>query len=265
MASDIKFNWKQWDRSSKFILAAGCVALFSIFPKWKAIGSDIRHGFTLPGLYVALLLFVYPVLTVLRERELSFKYGMWCGIGGVIWGLLAIAGMNVSPGSVFFLIASCLLIAGVFGRSSPSPAKDKILATWEPMETKQRLIWVGGGIGGFVGIVLLFSALGENNALEARQIQMVKNIVLPANPKYPIGEVLDSVCSITRWSSIKTKMGVPLVQFTGSTKRGEVLFQFEIRQSGPLQVYSELDGKKMSAVEVAGFYMAAFKEYESKN
>ncbi|WP_235439624.1 hypothetical protein [Paenibacillus sp. DMB20] len=120
-------NFQKWDAGSKMIFIASCAALISFFFKWVDIGFISENGFG-QGAVFFILLFVYPFLTVMREKRMNKLLGYLMAAVGVVFGLIYIFSkttdflgttINVASSGPYLFMASCGLLAlGIFKRAN---------------------------------------------------------------------------------------------------------------------------------------------------
>jgi len=118
----MKINWEHWTIGQRTIFVAGCLATVSLFLPWVDVGIATSSGFGQAG-FIFLALFIYPVLKVLKNQEISIKWGMVCSILAVVLSIaFAISKtgelfgktINVSGSGLYLFIAcSIALLIGV--------------------------------------------------------------------------------------------------------------------------------------------------------
>jgi hypothetical protein len=149
-----------------------------------------------------------------------------------------------------YLLGLLLLIVGVV----------LLLLRWTGLSVKRRIACTLA--------VLFFAMSWQHYATENKRIAEVKNLVCPASPRHTIGKVLDTVCKRRNWKCFENRAddGNYTVQFTGRTKKGEILLQFGLVGDKPSgkPPYAEFNGEKMSLLEVASFFNQADAEYTKK-
>lgn len=120
-------NFQKWDAGGKMIFIASCAALISFFFKWMDIGFISENGFG-QGAVFFILLFVYPFLTVMREKRMNKLLGYLMAVVGIVLGLIYIFSkttdflgttINVASSGPYLFMASCGLLAlGIFKRAN---------------------------------------------------------------------------------------------------------------------------------------------------
>lgn len=112
-------NFQKWDLGSKLICIASFAAIISFFFKWVDIGLASRNGFS-QGTVFFILLFLYPFLTVIREKRMNKKLGYIMAFLGVILGIIYISSktvdflgstINIASGGPYLFMAACGLLA----------------------------------------------------------------------------------------------------------------------------------------------------------
>lgn len=118
----MKIDWSNWNSGGKIIFSSASAAAISFILPWVDIGLATRNGIT-QGTILLGLLFVYPVLKLLKNQDMSKWIGMTCAVLSVLFTLIYISSKTIdlfgrsvnasSFGSHLFLIASIALIVGV--------------------------------------------------------------------------------------------------------------------------------------------------------
>ena len=118
---------RKWDWGSRMIIVAAIAAVLSLFFKWVEISMIAENGFG-QGAYWFILLFLYPVLAVIREKRMNKLLGCSMAAAGIVLGLIYIfsktadiLGMTIhaaASGPYLFLAACGLLILGIYKRAN---------------------------------------------------------------------------------------------------------------------------------------------------
>ena len=118
----MKISFSQWNIGGKMIFIATCLAVFSLFMSWVDLGIISASGFQQDG-YLFLLLYIYPVYKLLKDRPMKKIIGMISSILAVVSGIAFMFSKSVDffgttvngagPGLYLFVIASILLTVGV--------------------------------------------------------------------------------------------------------------------------------------------------------
>ena len=118
----MQFAWQKWNLGGKLIFVAACVATVSMFMKWIDVGFASRSGWSY-GAFLFLGFWIYPVLMLLKNKEINRIGGLVCSIGSAVVTLLFILSqseeffgktVNVTgTGAYIFLLASIALLVGV--------------------------------------------------------------------------------------------------------------------------------------------------------
>lgn len=118
-------NFKKWDMGSKMIVIATCAAIISFFFKWVDAGYVSQNGFS-QGAVFFILLFLYPLWIVLREKRMNKVVGNLMAIVAIILTMIYVMSKTVnvlgstfnaaSSGPYLFMAACGLLILGIHKR-----------------------------------------------------------------------------------------------------------------------------------------------------
>lgn len=118
----MKFNFKGWNLGGKIIFISACLAFISYFFKWVNFGIFSQNGFQ-QQTYFLFLLFLYPLLMLLKEKNINLLAGYTCSILGVLLGMIYVfsksgefAGVRFNAaglGPYLFIIACGLLAYGI--------------------------------------------------------------------------------------------------------------------------------------------------------
>ncbi|WP_211184552.1 hypothetical protein [Paenibacillus lemnae] len=117
---------QKWDTGGKLVLVAACAAWVSFFFNWVDIGLLSQNGFS-QGVVFFILLFVYPLLTVVREKRMNKSIGYILAAAGIVFAIIYISSksldllgssMNTAgSGPYLFMTASALMAAGIYKRA----------------------------------------------------------------------------------------------------------------------------------------------------
>ncbi|WP_243896011.1 hypothetical protein [Paenibacillus sp. F411] len=118
-------NFQKWDIGGKLIFIAACAAFVSLFFDWVDIGFASQNGFG-QGAVFFFLLFLYPLIVVIREQRLNKLLGYILAAVGVIFSIIYISSKSVDflgssvnaagSGPYVFIVACILLAVGIFKR-----------------------------------------------------------------------------------------------------------------------------------------------------
>ncbi|HOB92117.1 MAG: hypothetical protein WBH35_09925 [Bacillota bacterium] len=118
----MKIDWNYWNSGGKIIFASACAAVISMFMDWVDIGIASQSGLTQQA-FLLLVLWIYPVLMLLQNRQIRRGWGLACAIASVVFTFAYIADKSVelfgetvnmaASGAYLFLIASIGLVVGV--------------------------------------------------------------------------------------------------------------------------------------------------------
>lgn len=118
-------NFRKWDMGSKMIVIATCAAIISFFFKWIDAGYASQNGFS-QGAVFFILLFLYPLLMVIREKRMIKMLGYAMAIIGIILAMVYVMSKSVdilgstfnaaSSGPYLFMSSCGLLLLGVYTR-----------------------------------------------------------------------------------------------------------------------------------------------------
>jgi len=128
-------NWNSWNIGGKTIFVTFCSACLSMLLNWVDVGIATRNGFS-QGTFLFLLLWIYPVRSLLGSRPISRLWGL-LSAGGSILAALGYIGsksgelfgktINVaSTGAYLFLVASFGLAVGIL-LYQPTPGSNQNL------------------------------------------------------------------------------------------------------------------------------------------
>lgn len=119
----MKFDFKAWDLGGKIIFLSLCLAVLSLFFKWVELGFVSANGFSQQG-FIFLVVFLYPVIMLLKEASINKVISYGCAIVGVIACIGYISSKSVdlfgttinaaSTGPYVFLVACIALGVGTF-------------------------------------------------------------------------------------------------------------------------------------------------------
>ncbi|MFD2672691.1 hypothetical protein [Marinicrinis sediminis] len=112
-------DFKKLDMGGKLILGSAVVAILSLFFAWAEFIISV-DGFQQDA-YLFLIVFIYPVVAVVRNKPLNKVIGYVCAAAGVLLGLwyinskATVMGESIAAsGPYVFIIASALLAFGVW-------------------------------------------------------------------------------------------------------------------------------------------------------
>lgn len=118
----MKIDWSNWNIGGKIIFVSSCVAALSFLLPWVDIGLASRNGIT-QGAVLLGLLYVYPMLKLLKNQDMKKWLGILFGALSVLFTIIYISSktldvfgktMNASSfGAHLFLITSVILIIGI--------------------------------------------------------------------------------------------------------------------------------------------------------
>tara|TARA_B100001287_G_C22588338_1_gene484415 strand:- start:270 stop:677 length:408 start_codon:yes stop_codon:yes gene_type:complete len=120
---NMSINWKEWNIGGKLIFVSSIIAVLSFLLPWIDIGIASRSGFSVLG-FVLIIFFIYPVLCLLKNNEISRIYGfissglaVLSGISWIINNQNEFMGESINTsgsGLYLFAISSIILIIGVW-------------------------------------------------------------------------------------------------------------------------------------------------------
>jgi hypothetical protein len=118
----LKLDWKNWNIGGKIVFISTCVSTVSMFMKWVDIGIVSQTGLSQMA-FLFLILYVYPVLMLLKNKPIKKLWGITCSIvavGLAIWyissksiDLFGETANAAASGAWLFLLSSIALIVGV--------------------------------------------------------------------------------------------------------------------------------------------------------
>lgn len=116
------FSWSTINIGGKVILVSTLIAIISIFMPWVDMVISTSNGWQ-QFAFILLAFYVYPVLTVIKNKPLSL---LWGSISSIIPAVAAVAFMEyktmlfegvdlcfAGQGTYLFFVASIFLFAGV--------------------------------------------------------------------------------------------------------------------------------------------------------
>lgn len=125
------FSWSNTNLGGKAILVAGFIAIISIFLPWVDLVIRHTNGFQELA-FLLLAFFVYPVLSVIKNKPISLIWGSASSILAAVaavafmeWKTIPYQGINLcfaGQGTYLFLVASVILFAGVLKYNSTEKA-----------------------------------------------------------------------------------------------------------------------------------------------
>lgn len=136
------FSWANTNLGGKAILISALIAIISIFLPW--VDLVIRHTNGFQELtFVLLAFFVYPVLSVIKNKPISLVWGSASSILAALsavaymeWKTIPYEGVDLcfaGQGTYLFFVASVILFAGVLKYKSSE------IPSGENTETKDDL------------------------------------------------------------------------------------------------------------------------------
>ncbi|NBG89590.1 hypothetical protein [Isachenkonia alkalipeptolytica] len=118
----MKVRFNQWNIGGKIIFIATGLAVLSLFMSWVDLGIITASGFQQDG-YLLLLLYIYPVYKLLKDRPMKKVVGAILSMLAVISAIGFMLSKSVDfygttvngagAGLYLFVIASILLTVGV--------------------------------------------------------------------------------------------------------------------------------------------------------
>ena len=118
----IKVQWSNWGVGGKIIFLSTCTAAVSFLLPWVDIGFVSRNGITQGSVLIGLL-FIYPILNLLKNKKINKVLGILCGALSALITIAYISSKSIelfgetrnvsSFGAHLFLLASLALIIGV--------------------------------------------------------------------------------------------------------------------------------------------------------
>lgn len=118
----MEINFGKWNVGAKIIFIAACVAVLSLFMTWADIGIARVNGFQAHG-YLFLILYIYPLIKVLKNSEMKKLLGIISSVLAVVVSLGYILSNTVeimestgnisSTGAYLFLVTAVALVFGV--------------------------------------------------------------------------------------------------------------------------------------------------------
>lgn len=116
------FSWSNTNLGAKAILVASLIAIISIFLPWVDLVIRHTNGFQ-EFAFILLAFFVYPVLSVIKNKPISLVWGSASSILAAVaavafmeWKTIPYQGVNLcfaGQGTYLFFVASVILFAGV--------------------------------------------------------------------------------------------------------------------------------------------------------
>ena len=114
--------FKEVDFGGKLVIIATAIAFISLFFNWIDAGFIAVNGFQQQG-YLFLLLFIYPLIQVLRKEQINKIAGLSCSVIAIIGIIVYIMSKNInflgkvinmaSTGTYVFALAGIILLVGV--------------------------------------------------------------------------------------------------------------------------------------------------------
>ena len=118
----MKFDWNNWDIGGKVIFTASCIATASMLMKWVDVGIASQDGMA-QGTFIFLGFWVYPLLTLLRGKEIHRIGGIVSAAASFVCAVAYMSSKSVTffgqtvnaagSGAYIFALASITLIFGV--------------------------------------------------------------------------------------------------------------------------------------------------------
>jgi len=119
---EMKFDWANWNIGGKIIFATACASVLSMFMKWVDVGIISQTGLA-QGAYMLILLYIYPVLMLFKNKPINKFWGYILSLAAVLLTISYIHSKSVdffgsmfnvaASGAYLFLIASIGLLVGV--------------------------------------------------------------------------------------------------------------------------------------------------------
>ncbi|WP_077614101.1 hypothetical protein [Caenibacillus caldisaponilyticus] len=119
----------QWNGGQITILIAVIAGFISMFFKWTDAILISQNGFT-SGAFIFLIIFIYPVIQLIRHKPINKIAGLILAVIGVIAGIFYISSASVSlfgtsvnlssTGPYVFIVASVLLAIGSLVQKKPA-------------------------------------------------------------------------------------------------------------------------------------------------
>lgn len=116
------FSWSNTNIAGKAILIASLIAIISIFLPWVDLVIRHTNGFQELS-FVLLAFFIYPALSVIKNKPISLVWGSASSIAAAIaavafmeWKTIPYQGVDLcfaGQGTYLFFVASVVLFAGV--------------------------------------------------------------------------------------------------------------------------------------------------------
>ena len=117
----MKFDFKNASLAEKVILGSACLAIISLFMPWVSAFGFSQNGFQQQG-YIMLVLFAYPVVTILTGKIMNKPAGFVCGVVGTLFMIYYINskrasffGTTVSGAGAGLYICTAALVALAVG------------------------------------------------------------------------------------------------------------------------------------------------------
>jgi len=116
---------QKWGRGGTLIVAASAVYLLSLFLPWVDVFIGSANGFSTDGKF-GILLFAYPLYTVLADKSMHKISGLLSSAGAVVLTIYFYTeasspfGNLAGSGLYLAIISSVILLVGAFLKSKES-------------------------------------------------------------------------------------------------------------------------------------------------
>lgn len=176
----LKLDWKHWNIGGRIVFISTCVSIVSMFMKWVDIGIASQTGLS-QMTFLFLILYVYPVLMLLKNNPIKKLWGITCSIvavGLAIWyissksiDLFGETANAAASGAWLFLLSSIALIVGVVKYAPYSQETNSQVAEEYEVKGEQK-----GPVGATEITNLLSKEVVSN---ESRKTQFAKTSDIP--------------------------------------------------------------------------------------
>lgn len=95
-------DFKNWSLGGKLIFISSCLAVLSLFMSWADMGIVSASGFSQQG-YLLLVFFIYPVVCLLKGKDMSKKIGLISSILGIVATLAYMSSLSGFSGTGLYL------------------------------------------------------------------------------------------------------------------------------------------------------------------
>ena len=131
----MKYDWNNWNIGGKIIFVSSCAATLSMIMNWVDVGIASQSGLS-QGAFLFLLLWIYPVLMLFKNKPILKSWGLGFSIASVIFSLVYISSKSIelfgrsvnaaASGAYIFLFASIGLIFGIIKYECSTPSEQNI-------------------------------------------------------------------------------------------------------------------------------------------